>query len=52
MNCLMATERTPMLFAADFTIASVEVTTPAKHVVTTSEPRLAERTLRPDPHTR
>src|SRR5689334_19450084 len=51
-NCLMATERTPMTFAADFTIASVEVTTPAKHVVTTAEPRLAEHTSRPDPQTR
>lgn len=51
-SCLMATDRTPMLFATDFTIASVEVITPAKHVVTTAEPRLAERITRPDPHTR
>jgi hypothetical protein len=51
-GCLMATEQAPILFAADFTIASVEVTTPAKHVLTTSEPRLAERTSRPDSHTR
>jgi len=51
-GCLMATESTPVLFAADFSIASVEVTTPAKHVVTTSEPRLAENISRPDPHTR
>ena len=50
--CVMATERAPMLFASDFTIASVEVTTPAKHVVTTAEPRLAERTAHPDSHTR
>jgi hypothetical protein len=50
--CLTATEPAPMLFASDFTIASVEVTTPAKHVVTTTEPRLAERTSRPNPRTR
>jgi hypothetical protein len=51
-GCMLATESAPVLFAADFTIASVEVITPAKHVVTTAEPRLAERTSRPDPHTR
>ena len=51
-SCLMATESTPVVFAADFTIASVEVTTPAKHVITTPEPRLAERTSRTDPPTR
>jgi hypothetical protein len=51
-GCLMATEPAPMLFASGFTIASVEVITPAKHVVTTAEPRLAERIARPDPHTR
>jgi hypothetical protein len=51
-SCLMATTPAPMLFASNFTIASVEVITPAKHVVTTAEPRLAERTSRPDPHTR
>ena len=51
-SCLMATTPAPMLFASDFTIASIEVITPAKHVVTTAEPRLAERTSRPDLPTR
>ena len=51
-SCLMATTPAPMLFASNFTIASVEVITPAKHVVTTAEPKLAERTSRPDPRTR
>lgn len=51
-TCLTATEPAPMLFASNFTIASVEVNTPAKHVLTTAEPRLAERTSRPDLHTR
>lgn len=51
-NCLTATQPAPMMFASGFTIASVEVITPAKHVITTSEPRLAERISRPDPHTR
>jgi hypothetical protein len=51
-TCVLATQSAPMLFASDFTIASVEVITPAKHVVTTAEPRLAERIARPDPHTR
>jgi len=51
-SCMLAADARPILFAADFTIASVEVTTPAKHVVTTSAPRQAERIARPDPHTR
>jgi hypothetical protein len=51
-SCLTASEPTPMLFAADYTIASVEVVTPAKHVVRTTEPRLAERTQHPIARTR
>jgi len=52
-GCLTATEPAPTtMFVSNFTIASVEVITPAKHVVTTSEPRLAERTSRSAPHTR
>lgn len=50
--CLTASDPTPSLFAADYTIASVEVVTPAKHVVRTTEPRLAERTQRPAARTR
>lgn len=50
--CVTAGNATPSIFAADFTIASVDVVTPAKHVVTTTEPRVAERTPRPDPRSR
>jgi len=51
-SCFTEPTAPPVLFAADYTIASVEVVTPAKHVVTTTEPRLAERTLRPVAHSR